>query len=216
MKKLIALLLVLVMAVSMVACGENPETTAPTTEPTNAPTEPPVQLPASALELLQGAWTAYFGTLTEDQKFPVAGGFSDNFEEMVMDNAGPVKVELEGSMTNLFVPEDSYASVEEASSVAHMMNANTFTAGALKLKDGTDVAAFTQAMRDLIANNHWFCGFPDRFVIVSVGNYVIVIYGQDGVEIDGFKTAEIVTPFVNAMSQYLPTAKILFNEQISG
>lgn len=216
MKKLIALLLVLVMAVSMVACGENPETTAPTTEPTNAPTqtptEPSVQLPATALEFLQNAWTTHFNALPEEQKFPTCGGYSDNFEDMVTDNAGPIKLEMEGALYTLFVPEEGYANVEEASNIMNMMNGNTFTAGVMKLKEGTDIAAFVKPIYEALANNHWICGQPDRFVIASVGNYVVVMYGHDGVEIDGFKNGEIITPFLNTMTEMYPGLVVLHNE----
>jgi len=226
MKRVLSVLMICALMCCLFA-GCNNEDPTPSTNPStpstpstpsvpSQPSEPTVQLPATALELLQGVWTSYFNSLADDQKFPVAGGFSDNYEEMIMDNAGPVKLELEGSLYSLFVAEENYAHVEEASNVMHMMNGNTFTAGALKLKEGTDIAAFTQSVRDMIAGNHWMCGFPDRFVVASVGNYVVIVYGQDGVEIDGFKTSEIVTPFINALTAQHPTTEILFNEQIAG
>ena len=64
MKKLIALLLVMVMAMGMIACGNN----------ANTDNKEDAKGPASALELLETVWAAH----AEDEKFFTMGGDMNN------------------------------------------------------------------------------------------------------------------------------------------
>ena len=85
------------------------------------------------------------------------------------------------------------------------MNANTFTGGAYRLKDGTDVDAFADAVKENIKNRQWMCGFPDTLLIIRVdGSYVITAFGN----------AEIMDTFkANALSA-LDGAEVLVEEPI--
>ena len=232
MKKLFALLLALVMMMSLVACGENTDgtTTAPTnpTNPSNPtdPSNPEVKVPESALALLQQMWAKY----PEDAKYMineetgekvyiyVGGSFLLDEEGIPYypgdNDAGAIDLTVEGALFPHFVAEEYYANVEEAASLFSQFNGNTFTSGALKLKEGTDVAALAKSVRDMIAGNFWMCGFPDRFIIASVGDYLVITYGHDGAGDENFKNETIVTPFMNAMSELYPATEILYNELI--
>ena len=245
MKKLIAMLLALVMMMSLVACGENTNTTgtdaptnpAPTTPaPTDpAPTTPEVKVPASAEALLNEMFASFpeenkfhvdyetgeFYLDENGQKVAIFQGGSALFDEEGIpyfpgeNAAGAIDMTTEGALYNLYVAEEYYASVEAAASLFHGQNGNTFTSGVLKLKEGTDVAALAQNTRDTIANNHWWCGFPDRFVIATVGDYMLIMYGHDGVGDENFKTALIISPLVDALKAQYPNAEILFDEMIA-
>lgn len=89
---------------------------------------------------------------------------------------------------NLGLPESQIASVDDAASMIHMMNANTFTGAAYHLKDGTDLDAFAEEVKTNILNTQWICGFPDTLLIINAGGgYVITAYGQGDI-MESFKT----------------------------
>lgn len=171
MKKYIALMLALVMALSVFAgCAKGGDDG---TEPTAVETEPVVMGPVSALELMELVW----GNYAEDQKFAVIGG---GMENPVDGGPGSVLPSDENVSYSLLIPEEQLANVTEIASMIHMMNANTFTSAAYKLAEGVSEADFVDAMKDAIMNNQWICGFPDRLLIESVpGGYVVVAFGKE-------------------------------------
>ena len=168
MKKLISLALVLAMALSILAgCG-----TTPAGEAGNDNGGADVAAPASALEVLENIWAQY----GEDEMFPVIGG---NMEAPVDGAPGNYDMAyVENLPFNLIVPHTELANVTEAATMVHMMNANTFTAGVVKMADGTDMAAFADTMRDALKNNQWMCGMPEHMIIADMGgNYMLIAFG---------------------------------------
>ena len=193
MKKIIALLLVAVMALGMAACGaaEEAGTTAAAT------TEAKVEAPASAVEVLENVWALYN---EETEKFFAMGG---DFNAPVDGAPGNVDVtNTEFLQYNLLVPEAQWASVTEAASLIHGMNANTFTCGAYKV---ADVAAFAEAMKEAILNNQWMCGFPERLLVVNVGGVVVVAFGIN----------DAMTPFQTHLAEAYAGAETLIDEPIA-
>ncbi len=138
--------------------------------------------PTSPLNLLNTVWKSY----SEDEKFPAAGG--DFSEENMKDGApGNFSVSDSGTLAStLAVPEDSAAQLKKAASLVHMMNLNTFTAGAFQLNDSKNADAFAAAMQSSIENRRWVCGFPDKFVILQVDGYVVSVFGAEDL-VDTFK-----------------------------
>ena len=218
MKKIISLILVCVMALSLVACGTKtpaetnaPETNAPaeTTAPvTEAPeTEAPVETTApaaastGALAVLENIWNQY----GEDEKFFVIGG---NMESPVDGAPGNYDMAYAENLTyNLLVPADQLANVDEAATMIHAMNANTFTSGVVHLVEGTDAAAFAQVMRDAIQGNMWMCGFPETLTVAVIGGeYVLIAFGVN----------DAMNPFMTHFAEAYADAEILFNEAIEG
>lgn len=196
MKKLIALMLCLTMALSLVACtNEKPEETKPV-ETTTAPTTQPAPVAASALEILETVW-AQFG---DDEKFPTMGG---DYETIV--DAAPGAVKDTGFMNGtLLVPEAELANVSEAASLVHGMMLNNFTCGAFKV---TDTAAFAEAMHTAISTNPWMCGMPEKMVIATIGGeFVVAMFGVN----------DAVNPFETKLSAAYPTAEIVYSEAITG
>lgn len=184
MKKLIALLLVAVMALGMVAC-----TSAGTNNEDNT-TGAKVESPASALEVLEKTWALYD---EETEKFFCFGGM--DAEGVPVDGA-PGAVDL--SQTDylnytLLIPEAQTANVTDAASIMHAMNANTFTAGAYKV---SDVAAFSAAMQEAIQNNQWMCGFPQKLLIADIGGVVVVAFGNG--EVMGVFQRHLTTAYTGA------------------
>ncbi len=193
MKKLIAVMLLLAMALSMAACGGETDpkgTDAP--QQTNAPQ---VQGPASALEALQKIWELY----GEEDAFFAMGGDMDH---MVDGNPGSYDMSKKADLEyQLYIPADQLANVDEAATLIHGMNANTFTGAALHVT--SDTAAFAKAARDAILGNQWMCGFPDKLVIADLGGgYVIVSFGQ------------VMDVFEAKLKEAYPNANVLYSEPI--
>ena len=195
MKKIISLVLAAVMVLSMAACnGANNETP----DETQAPA---ANVPGSALEILENIWNAY----GEDEKFAVIGG---NMEAPVDGAPGNYDMAYAENLTwNLLVPADQLANVDQAATMIHMMNANTFTSGVVHMAAGADAAAFAAAMREAVQSNRWMCGFPETLVIAVIGGeYVLVAFGVN----------DAMNPFMTHFAEAYADAEILFNEAIEG
>ena len=204
MKKLIALLMVLTMVAMMAACstGNNNET--PATDATDATeTTEAVNVPTvgSALEVLETIWNAY----GDDEKFAVIGG---NIEDVVDGAPGNYNLAYAENLTyNLLVPAELIASIDDAASMIHMMNANNFTSGVVHLTEGTDVAAFTEAMHTAISTNPWMCGFPEKMIIAVIdGSYVLISFGVN----------DAMNPFEAHLTEVYANAEIIYNEALAG
>ncbi len=191
MKKLIAMLLALTMVLAMAACGSKPAQE----QDTEAPAEQ-----VSPLALLEQVWGLY----GEDEKFALMGG---NPEAGVMDAPGSWDMALSENLTyTLLIPAEELANVTEAATMIHMMNANTFTGGAVKLAEGVDGAAFAQKVRDAIAGNQWICGFPEQMLIAQVGDCVVITFGLQ----------DTIHSFRAHLTEAAADAAILYDEAITG
>lgn len=202
MKKILALVLALTMVAAMAACTpatNNPGTTEATNGTAEGTTEATVTGPATALELLNSVWAQF----PEDGKFPVMGGDADNanFE-------GPGAVTLPGAegnaLWNLNIPDDQLANFTEAATMMHAMNTNTFACGAMKLAAGADKAAVAKAVADGIMGTHWMCGFPEKMVVVSTDDYLVVAFGLE----------MNITNLLNSLTAVDANAQVLHNEAI--
>ena len=195
MKKLIALLLAMVMMLSLAACQSSDNVGEDETE------EQVEKTVNSSLEVLEKIWEAY----GEDEMFPVIGG---NMESPVDGAPGNYDMAYAENLTyNLLVPADQLANVDEAATMIHMMNANTFTAGVVHLTEGTDAADFAAIMKDAVQNNQWICGMPESMLIVVFdGEYVLVAFGVN----------DAMDPFQAHLEELYPEAEILCDEAVAG
>lgn len=171
MKKIVALMLAMTLAFCVTACGgvENTETTEDETKG------------KAAVDILKDVWAAY----EEDERFSIAGG---DYENMVQDEPGTVNVS-DGEMLDslLGFPADSATLIDDAASMMHMMNQNTFTAGVYHLTDADNRQDVADALMENIINRQWICGFPDELVIYSVGeDFVAAAFGAEET-IDSFE-----------------------------
>lgn len=214
MKKIITCALTLVMALSLLAgcasSGTNesvpshPPVYGEETVPSfTAPLLGDVTEPAgdaSAVAVLENIWAKY----GDDEKFAVIGG---NMENPVDGAPGNYDMAYAENLSfNLYIPAEQLTNVAEAATMVHMMNANTFTGGVVRLAEGVDTAAFASAMRDAIQNNQWMCGFPDTLVIASIGDYVLIAFGVN----------DAMNPFQTHLAEAYPDAVTLYNEAITG
>lgn len=208
MKKFLALILAGVMLLSFAACGGDTtpeETTAPAEETTVAPADDATKAPSSsdssddAAALLNKVW-AKFG---EEEKFFAMGG---HFSNPVDGAAGKYDItmveDLDGS---LGLPQANAAQIDDAASLVHAMNANTFTGAAYHLKEGTDAAAFASAIESHLATRQWMCGIPETLLIVSVDGYVVTAFGAN----------DIVSNFKTKLAEEFASAKVLVEKPIA-
>jgi hypothetical protein len=169
MKKIASVLLVAMLALCLTACGGGKDNGGA------------VEI-ADATEILTTVW----GTYAEDEMFAAAGGDSEN-----MSMEGPAKFDVSKTEELAYLlnfPAELADKIDDAASLMHMMNANTFTAGAYHVADAADMSTVVDAIKDKVMNNHWMCGFPETLIIVQVGDsYVVSAYGN-GELIDNFQS----------------------------
>lgn len=193
MKKLISLILALAMVAAM-AVGCSPVEPAGTTEPS-------VVVPESALEILQNIWALY----GEDEKFFCMGGDFNNPVDNAPGNYGLGDAEM--LSYQLYVPADQVASIDQAASLIHGMNVNTFTSAAFHMAEGVDANAFATAIRDNVQSAQWMCGFPEKLIVAVIGGeYVLMAFGLN----------DAMTPFETKLATAYPDAVISYNEAITG
>ena len=189
-KKLISALLALTMVFALAACGSKE----PTPSESQAPAIP------DALTILTTVWATY----TEDEKFPAAGG---DYDHMTDDAPGAFDITNTENVSYLLsVPEDQVSKIDDAASLMHMMNGNTFTCGAFHIANTDDVAAFATAMRDGLQNKQWMCGFPDKLVVADLGGgYVVALYGAE----------DLVNTFRDKLQTSFESTTLTYDEAIN-
>lgn len=207
MKKLIAFLLVLTIAVGLLACGnQNPDetavsTTEATTEATTESTEDTTGVPEAndATKVMSAIWNA----MDESKKFFAMGG---DMENMVDNAPGNYSLTDEGIGTILYVPADQLKNLDQAGSLVHGMLLNNFTGAVFRMADGADAAAFADAMKSSIDGVQWICGTPEKLLIAVIdGEYVLTAFGLN----------QNVTAFEAALGTAYPDAKIKYSEAIT-
>ena len=138
----------------------------------------------SAEALLQDIW----GAFNEKDQFAVSGGDEKNAAQ------GPARFEINADNAETFqyllhVTDEMYAQLEnDAATMQHMMNTNTFCSAVMQLNDAADAEAFASHYQQIVQSHHWMCGFPDTVVVLRMTDYVITAYGADDL-IQAFKTA---------------------------
>lgn len=183
MKKKVLLMMVMMSLLCLFGCGNkaNGEGAQQNTEETQTNESVKVDV-KDATELLTNVWSAY----EEAERFPVGGGDYDN---IVMDAPGKYDVSKAEEMDSVLgLPQDSAALIDDAASMMHMMNANTFTGGVYHVADTANQDALIDSLKDNIMSRQWICGFPDTLIIAKVGGeYVVSAFGNAEI-IETFKT----------------------------
>ncbi len=168
MKKAVIQLLMAMMLFTLSGCGgkQNPS------QEEQGGTESEY---TEALEVLNQVVGAY----GEEELFSMYGGDQEN---AVMDAPGKFDVsKTEELEYNYGLPKEQFSNIEDGATMVHLMNANTFTGAAYRLKEGTDMNAFADAVESSILAKQWICGQPDTLIIIDVdGRYVITAYGEAG------------------------------------
>ena len=107
--------------------------------------------------------------------------------------------------TTLGFPAAFVDKIDDAASLVHMMNANTFTCGVFHVVNADDLSDVCAALEDNILQRQWICGFPDKLVIVKVGDYIVSFFGDN----------EIVDTFKTKLTEAYTSAETVCEEHIS-
>lgn len=228
MKKLFAILLVLAMMISVVACtgnndnndnnddkdnvtnNDNTNDSTNDSENTDNDTtdseggDETVDLAyKSALEVLSTIWATY----GDDEKFFVGGG---DYENMVMDAPGNFSLTGEESAGSLdamtHYPAEHFAKIDDAATMMHGMLANNFTVAAYHFTSADAMSGMEDVIKTTLAGTHWQCGFPEKAVIVSVpGDYLIVAYGLN----------DIVDPYITKTLAAIESAAVVAEQDLT-
>ena len=175
--------------------------------------EPPTETPKSetpaedkpaaavddALTILNAIWNTY----SDEEKFPAAGGDSEH----AVDGApGSFDASNADNLSyQLTFPADDASLIDSAASLVHMMNMNTFTGGAFHVADANNVDRLADDLRTTIQAKRWMCGFPDKLVIVTVGQSVLSVYGNE----------ELVNTFRDKLLASYSAATAVYDEAIN-
>lgn len=140
---------------------------------------------------------------SEGDLFAISGGDQEN---AVMDVPGRFDIsKTEELDITLGLPASEASKIDDAASMVHLMNGNTFTGAAYHLKDDANLDAFADAVKSNLLDRQWMCGIPDTLIIIDAGGaYVITAYGN----------AEIIEIFKNNALSALDGAKVVVEEPI--
>ncbi len=192
MRKAFALCLAAIIALTCVGCGGSQD--APGENQEGAKPQY-----AEALDVLDAVVEAY----GEGELFAMYGGDQEN---AVMDAPGKFDIsKAEELKATLGLPESQVSNIEDAASMVHMMNANTFTGAAYRLKEGVDMDGFADSVKSNILATQWVCGQPDVLIVLKAGeSYAVTAYGN----------AEIMEAFKNNALSALDGSEILVEAPI--
>ena len=194
MKKILALLLAAVMVLSLAACT-NKGSEGGATSPSGAQTNQP----KSALEILEKVWSKY----SADEKFSATGGSEKHMKE---DKPGKFDVsDAEALDFELGFPKANASEIDDAASLMHMLNQNNFSCGVYHVKDSGNVEALAGKIKENILARQWLCGFPEKLVILTIGDYIVSVFGA----------GELTDTFVAKLSAEYSSAKQLFDVSIA-
>ena len=194
MKKILALLLAAVMVLSLAACtdkGSEGGATSPSGAQTNQH--------KSALEILEKVWSKY----SADEKFPATGGSEKQMKE---DMPGKFDVsDAEALDFELGFPKAQASEIDDAASLMHMLNQNNFSCGVYHVKDSGNAEALAGKIKENILARQWLCGFPEKLVILTIGDYIVSVFGA----------GELTDTFIAKLSAEYSSAKQLFDVPVA-
>ena len=194
MKKILALLLAAVMVLSLAACADK-GSEGGATSPSGAQTNQP----KSALEILEKVWSKY----STDEKFPATGGSEKHMKE---DKPGKFDVsDAEALDFELGFPKAQASEIDDAASLMHMLNQNNFSCGVYHVKGSGNAEALAGKIKENILARQWLCGIPEKLVILTVGDYIVSVFGA----------GELTDTFVAKLSAEYSSAKQLFDVPIA-
>lgn len=178
--------------------GTSAEPPTETPKPETPAEDKPAAAVDDALTILNAIWNTY----SDEEKFPAAGGDSEH----AVDGApGSFDASNADNLSYLLTfPADDASLIDSAASLVHMMNLNTFTCGAFHVADTNNVARLADDLRTTIQAKRWMCGFPDKLVIVTVGQSVLSVYGNE----------ELVNTFRDKLAEAYPDTVIVSEDPI--
>ena len=191
MKKIIALALAAVMVLSFAACAKQNGTAASSGAQKGQP--------QNALEILEKLWSKY----STDEKFSATGGSGKH-----MKNGMPGKLDVSDADAldfELGFPKALASEIDDAASLMHMLNQNNFSCGVYHVKSSGNAEVLAGKIKENILARQWMCGFPEKLVILTVGDYIVSVFGA----------AELINTFTEKLTSEYSSAKQLFDVPIA-
>ncbi len=187
-----------------------PETDAPETDApeTDAPATdvPETDAPAADTEGAAGLLNSVWNAIPEENRFFVGGGNSYNFDTLVQGAPGKfVALEDADYDANMGYPAADVSKIDDAASMFHGMNVNTFTCAAVHFTNADDATAMVETIKNNIMARQWMCGFPEKLVMITADdNYLIYMWGA----------GDILDSFAAQVTTTVPGATIVVDEPI--
>lgn len=200
MKRIIAVLMVTLLIFSLAACGGKTNNDTDKTDTTVETVEN-----VAPIDLLNTVWASY--STADEAYFPAAGG--DMLTEETTNWEGPAVFGTTGEAAEaieymLHFPAASISKIDAAASLMHSMNANTFTCGAFHVTNTADVDALTTEIKTTIDGTQWMCGFPEKVLIVTVGDTIVAAVGN----------TQLVDTFNAKLAAAYTSAEVVVDEAI--
>lgn len=153
---------------------------------------------ADSLEVMKLIWDGF----DEDDKFSSYGG--SDLENPVMDAPGSFDVsDTDALSATLIIPQSLHGKIDDAASLIHMMNSNNFTGAAFRVK-GTEPSSAAEELKNAVMDNPFMCGFPEKLVVITSGDYVVYAFGIE----------DSVNSFKKAAEKKLEDAVIVFEQRM--
>ena len=210
MKKILALILASMMLLTLVACGNtNEENTTEeitteaisneennneenTTEENNTEVKSAEEMLNATVESFLAEIAPLFGITVEEVKEYFTGGYFGESEDTFCTGAAKVlplddEYAVGTLMSGTLISEENLAKIDDAANFTGM-NANNFTTFVYHVKNSADVAGIASDFESAVTNNMWFCGFPEVYFAIQVGDYIFAGFGLED-QVNVMKTA---------------------------
>ena len=80
----------------------------------------------------------------------------------------------------------------------------TLFRSAFHVAKSDDVTAVADSLKENIMKRQWMCGFPDKLVVITVGDYVVSFFGNE----------QLVNTFKTKLTAVYQSAEIAYEEAI--
>ena len=155
--------------------------------------------PQNALEILEKLWSKY----STDEKFSATGGSGKHMKDGM-----PGKFDVSDADAldfELGFPKALASEIDDAASLMHMLNQNNFSCGVYHVKSSGNAETLAGKIKENILARQWMCGFPEKLVILTVGDYIVSVFGA----------AELINTFTEKLTSEYSSAKQLFDMPIA-
>ena len=102
-------------------------------------------------------------------------------------------------------PKANASEIDDAASLMHMLNQNNFSCGVYHIKGSGNAEALAGKIKENILARQWLCGFPEKLVILTVGDYIVSVFGA----------RELTNTFTAKLSAEYSSTKQLFDVPIA-
>ena len=193
------LIIVGILMVSIVACGnngtgDNTEMIEPTEEVQETESEFQLEI-IDGTDILTKIWDEY----KIEERFEIMGG---HFDAGVIGLPAKYDLNQTTDLVQMYcVPEQYLSVVDDAATMIDLYNAARFTAGVFHVTDVEKMETFMQEIQIQVTSNTWHGEVPEKLLVIKIGEqYVVSVYGREAL-VDEFeqKLLEIYSKIANVV-----------------